>query len=328
MDAGPQDSSTPWLLLLHQVPPKPDYLRVKVRRRLQRVGAVAIKNSVYALPRSEQSLEDFQWILREIEELGGRGVICEASILDGLPPHEVEALFHTERDADFRDIAEEAVALQGEPEAAPRRAELQAGAARLARRLEEAMAIDFFGAPERSRAEHAVRTLQSLLRAEPAARLQEDAMAVRPSGRVWVTRQGVRVDRIASAWLIRRFIDCDAQFRFVVEREYVHQVDEQRFDMFEGEFSHEGDRCTFEVLIQRFGLEQSGLAPIAEIIHDLDLKDGKYGRAETSGVERTIAGIVANCPRDEDRIARGVTFLDDLLAAFRPDGQGANHPWL
>ncbi len=112
-------------------------------------------------------------------------------------------------------------------------------------------------------------------------RPQEDGK--RPlQGSVWVTRQGVHVDRIASAWLIRRFIDPEARFKFVPAKGYVPEPGELRFDMFEAEFTHEGDRCTFEVLLARAGLADPALAAIGEIVHDIDLKDAKFGREETA----------------------------------------------
>src|SRR6185312_6642 len=130
-------------------------------------------------------------------------------------------------------------------------------------------------------------------------------------GRVWVTREGVQVDRIASAWLIRRFIDAEARFRFVPGTGYKPQPGELRFDMFEGEFTHRGDRCTFEVLRGHAGLGDPALGAIAEIIHDIDLKDGKYGREETAGVRSLIAGITAASSNDEQRLERGMALLDD-----------------
>lgn len=317
-----------WLLLIHQIPPKPDYLRVKARRRLQRIGAVAVKNSVYVLPRGDQCLEDFQWVLREIVDVGGKGAICEASFVDGISTPDVEALFQAARDDDFREIADEAAALndsvKSDDSLVERRPETQATLARLTKRLDDTVAIDFFGAPGRAQAEQIVRALAARLRVQTPSLPQETpTVDEQPRGKTWVTRQGVRVDRIASAWLIRRFIDPDAVFRFVLEREHRPQAGELRFDMYEGEFTHEGDRCTFEVLCERFGLHQPGLAPLAEIIHDLDLKDGKYGRAEKAGVERMIAGLVAGHARDEDRLARGFAFLDDLHASFSAEQAGA-----
>ena len=141
-------------------------------------------------------------------------------------------------------------------------------------------------------------------------------------GRVWVTRRGVKVDRIASAWLVRRFVDPGARFRFV-DPEEPPRAGEIRFDMVGGDFTHQGDRCTFESLLARLAIHDPALAPIAEIVHDIDLKDGKYGRAEAAGVRSLIAGIAASSADDEQRLARGAALLDDLYSSFagRKDGQ-------
>ena len=135
-----------------------------------------------------------------------------------------------------------------------------------------------------------------------------------PKKQTWITRPDVHVDRIASAWLIKRFIDPKARFVFGDAREGAVS-----FDMFEGDYTHEGDRCTFETLLQRFGLEHDGaLRAIAEMVHDVDMKDGKFGRDETPGFERLIAGIVKRHARDEARIERGAELLNDLYESVQP----------
>ena len=131
-----------------------------------------------------------------------------------------------------------------------------------------------------------------------------------------MTRQGVQVDRIASAWLIRRFIDPGARFKFVAGKGYARLPGELRFDMFEGEFTHKGDRCTFEVLVAHAGLADAALAAIGEIIHDIDLKDGKYGREETAGVRSLISGIASAHNDDNQRLERGAVLLDNLYSSF------------
>jgi hypothetical protein len=140
--------------------------------------------------------------------------------------------------------------------------------------------------------------------------------------RIWVTREHVQVDRIASAWLIKRFIDRDARFKFVPSSGYRPEPGELRFDMFEGEFTHQGDRCTFEVLLAHTGLVDAALAAIGEIVHDIDLKDDAYGRAETAGVRSLISGIAAPGTGDEQRLARGAVLLDGLYDSFAIE-QGA-----
>jgi len=174
-----------WLLLIHQLPPKPDYLRVKVRRRLKRLGAVALKHTVYLLPNTEEALEDLQWLRQEIETDRGTAVIAAVHFVEGIADEEIAAMLAAERDP--------GVASSGD---------------------------------------------------------KPDQVV---AGRTWVTREGVHVDRIASAWLIRRFIDPQARFKFVPSRGYVPRKGEIRFDMADAEYTHVGDDCTFQTLVRRFG---------------------------------------------------------------------------
>ena len=135
-------------------------------------------------------------------------------------------------------------------------------------------------------------------------------------GKLWVTRAHVYVDRIACAWLIRRFIDRDARFQFVVDQRYEAAPEAIRFDMYEGEFTHEGDRCSFEVMLDRFGLDDAGFRTLAEIVHDIDLKDEKYGRPETIGIAAVLQGICRAETDDAIRLARGAELFDDLYLRF------------
>jgi hypothetical protein len=309
-----------WLLLIHQLPARPAYLRVKVWRRLQALGAAAVKNAVYALPEGERAREDFAWLLREIASGGGEAFVCEARMVDGLADREVRAMFDRARDADYGELARQARDLAGtlgEGPAAERRVEARAQLARLRARLAQVAAIDFFGAPGSQAAEGLLAALEDRLRedepAEPAAPA-DDPGPLR--GRTWVTRRGVHVDRIASAWLVRRFVDPEATFRFVPAKGYEPEPGELRFDMFGGEFTHEGDRCTFEVLLARAGPDDPALRAIAELVHDLDLKDGRFGRPEAAGLGALVEGLCAATGDDAERLARGGAILDDLHAYF------------
>ncbi len=313
-----------WLLLIHQIPPKPNYFRVKIWRRLQRLGAVAIKNSVYVLPKNDQTQEDFEWILREIVQGGGDASICEARFVEGLSDEQVEAIFYAARDADYAQIAEETRGLieslpVGKAIPEERRAQLAIDLARLKRRLSEVLGIDFLGAPGHEAAQTLLSELETRLHGlEQGAADGTTRFSIGDlSGRPWVTRKGIQVDRMACAWLIRRFIDPKARFKFVIAREYRHKPSEVRFDMFQAEFTHEGDRCSFEILIDRLRINDPGLRPIGEIVHDLDLKDSKFGRQEASGVGCLIAGIVMAHKDDETRLERGSAVFDDLYEYFR-----------
>ena len=313
---------------MHQLPPKPVGLRVKVWRRLQQQGAIAIKNSVYALPLSDAAREDFQWLAREIAENGGEATVCAAELVEGLTDAQVQALFNAARDAQYAELTTEARQLMT---AGARRRSDQAWpleVSKLRKRLEEIVAIDFLGAPGRMPAEALVVRLEELLAkrsTEPTGASSFPVKAV-PREAVWVTRLGIHVDRMASAWLIRRFIDPAARFRFVDPRNHRHEPGELRFDMFEAEFTHEGDLCTFEVLLSRFGLTSPALRAIGEMVHEVDLKDSKFARPETPGFERTIAGIALGHAQDEDRLARASALLDDLHTAFERQRRWAETP--
>ena len=315
-----------WLLMIHQLPPKPAYLRVKVWRRLQSLGAVAIKNSVYVMPKTDGTTEDFQWVAREIAKDGGEAAICAAGFIEGLSDEQVEALFHAARDADYRQLADEAKGLIG---SATRRSGKTRGGARsglqtdfnrLQKRLAAVTAIDFFNAPGRSVAEAAMLQLQSRLvppKTQPARSGQGTALDASDfKGRTWVTRKGIFVDRIACAWLIRRFIDPTAAFRFVAGKHHVPGSKEVRFDMFEGEFTHEGDRCSFEVFLDRFLPKDRALAEIGKIVHDLDLKDARFGSPEAAGLGSLLSGVASAYTSDEGRLAAGGALFDHLYAFF------------
>jgi hypothetical protein len=314
-----------WLLLIHQLPAKPAYLRVKVWRRLQALGVVAIKNAVYALPANEQTQEDFEWVLKEITEGGGEAMICEAQLINGVSDQEVRALFIAARDDDYEVIAKEASALAAalRPELnAKSQVEARTQLTRLKAKMAQVVAIDFFGANGRETVDGLLIGLETKLTEGTMAETSQSGAADRNAGlahlkdRTWVTRQGVHVDRIACAWLIRRFIDPGARFKFVSAKDYTPSLDELRFDMFEAEFTHEGDRCSFEVLLGHAGLTDPALQAIAEIVHDIDLKDGKFGRDEAGGIKALIAGVAMAHRRDEERLTRGGAIFDDLYENF------------
>ncbi len=241
-----------WLLFIHQLPPKPDYLRVKVRRRLRGIGAVAVKQTVYLLPNTSEALEDFHWLREEIESEGGNAMIAEAEFIEGLSDEEVEAMLESQL-GDAQD-----------PDAEPR-----TGADRVT------------------------------------------------PGQTWVTREGVYVDRIASAWLIRRFIDPAAKFKFVPARGYKRRLSELRFDMFEAEYTHVGGNCTFQTLARKFAVKDRAVTAIGEIVHDIDCKDESFGRPETPGIASLIRGIADAHQDDSARVERGSALLDDLYASFQ-----------
>jgi hypothetical protein len=188
---------------------------------------------------------------------------------------------------------------------------------RLRERFEQVVARDVCGARGRQPAAGALSLLEDLVQGVEEAGAGERRAPGPPHGATWVTRTGVMVDRIASAWLIRRFIDPEARFKFVNGRGYRARPDELRFDMAEAEFTHVQGRCTFEELIGRFQLRDSALRPIAEIVHDLDLEDDRYRRPEAAGVNRVIVGLAIAKQSDEARLGQGAALFESLYESFR-----------
>jgi hypothetical protein len=304
-----------WYLLIHQLPPRPLYLRAKIRQRLARVGAVALKNAVYALPFRDESLEDFQWIAQEAVAGGGEAYVCAAEFSDRETEEALVARFREERSADYSALGESIRSRRPKSPRSPGAEDASTDLSRARRRLSEIARIDFFEAPGRARAEKALADLQRRSTRGAPSR-QTGRTSGRLAGRTWVTRRGIQVDRIASAWLIRRFIDAAARFRFADAGEPPAE-NELRFDMVDGDFTHEGDACTFETLARRTGIRDPAVRALGEIVHDIDLKDGKFGRPEARGVEQVLAGILLSCPADEERLERGLALFDGLYESFR-----------
>jgi hypothetical protein len=310
-----------WILFMPTIPAKPASVRVRIWRRLQAIGAANLRGAVYVLPNREECVELFEWLARELTGLGGQASLCEGRFFDDTTDDDIERRFASARNADYEEVAKAAKALAGKLKAkrvpADRIAAITDQHAKLAQRLAEIVAIDFVDAPGRVPAETVVAALERALPRDgrPAVAPPLEPMP-RPSGATWVTRTGVHVDRIASVWLIRRFIDPQARFKFVPAKGYLPESGELRFDMFDAEFTHVGDRCTFEVLAERMRLDDPALGAIGEIIHDLDLRDGKFGRDETAGVRATIDGICTVARDDNQRIAAAAPMLEGLYSHF------------
>lgn len=320
-DKALQTARNWWVFAFH-LPSEAAYARVKVWRRLQNIGAAAFKNALYLLPATPDALEDLEWTLREVYQAGGGGVVFVASAVQGLSDADLTALFDAPREAEYRELADEVqrylATLEGR-RSRPTAADVAAQLVRYRHRLVGIEAIDFFQANGREHVHALLRALEPQV-IEPGTQAEETAMDTNPlatlSGRTWVTRANVQVDRMASAWLIKRSIDPTARFKFVTDRHYRPGPDEVRFDMYEAEYTHDAERCTFEVLLDLLERPDPALRRIAEIVHELDLRDHKYQWEETAGVKQLLGGLVANHPRDEDRLDRAGLFFDDLYQGF------------
>ncbi len=327
------NQSYEWILLIHQLPPQPTNLRVRIWRKLQKLGAAAVKNSVYVLPFNEKTHEDFQWLKQEIAAEGGEATVFRAGAVEGATDKEIIALFRKTRDEEYKQVAAELDGLTGAMREQKRGGHLSAGRIthyeteldKLHKELEQVVSADFFNASGQTSARSAYERCQKALRSAQSPRVKSEQAKASKSGTVnlasyqgrrWVTRRNLFIDRLAAIWLIKRFVDAKSRFFYVDEEETVEGA--IGFDMFGGEFTHDGEDCTFETMIKRFGLNDDvGLSAIAEIVHDIDLKDNKFNRSEAAGLGAVIRGLVESL-KDDRKLAQqcGPIFdgLYELLA--------------
>jgi hypothetical protein len=331
-----------WLVLVHHLPPRPTRLRVRVWRQLQKLGAVAVKNSVYVLPWSEKTLEDFTWLQQEIAAGGGEAVLFRANAVAGTTDSEIIATFRSDRDTAYvrlaADLLELVRRIRGGRSAgrlAPEEIEaIEREVDAMQNMMNDIDEIDFFKATGRARAAAAMKRAREQLRTAHGRRTESTGRdgAVPPGssradyqGRLWVTRPRPHIDRCASAWLIRRFIDRRPRFGFVAEGGKLRGG--IPYDMAGAAFGHQGEECTFETMVKQFGLGRDpALRAMAEIVHDIDLKDSKFGRAESTGVNAVLRGL-AEGVRDDHRLLReSEAVFDGLYAALagRPARGGKN----
>jgi hypothetical protein len=330
------EKSQQWILLIHQLPPRPTNLRVRIWRKLQKLGAILIKNSVYVLPANDKTHEDFQWLKQEIESAGGEAAVFRADSVEGATDREIIAAFRKARDEEFAELTASLEGLAGSIQEQSKGKHLSAGRLatheteleRLHAELERVIGNDFFEAKARMRAVSAYEGCQKSIRAAQtpvgtptASAGKRDQLALEDhQGRRWMTRRNIHIDRLASAWMIKQFIDKHPRFYFVAEGE---QVDNAiPFDMFGADFTHHGEDCTFETMLKRFGLtDVKGLRELAEIVHDIDLKDDKFQRLEAAGVKALIDGLSETFPDDRKRLQHANVIFDGLFKLLnKPSG--------
>ena len=306
-----------WLILIHQLPPQPSNLRVRVWRRLQQVGAVVLRNSLYVLPATDEAREDFTWVREEIVASGGEVSMFEATSIDGYTDAELVQQFRAARTADYQVIAADIRAAQAQPVSrggrnrTARDRELQ----RLRERLAAIVSRDHFGAPGRADAEHAFAELESIGGRANAAAVGPRLRREEFRNRTWLTRPRPGIDRMASAWLIKRFIAPDARFAFV-SRSASSPNGRVPFDMPDVEFGHHGAHCTFETLMQRFGITDAAVTSVSHVVHDLDLKERRYAMPESAAVSRIVEGLRAAYADDQQLLQRGMEVIDALYRSF------------
>ena len=323
--------SPPWLLCIHNIPPKPAYLRAKEAKRLASLGAVPVKNAVYILPDGEKQRDALLWLTKEIEEGGGRAYVCAASFDitgSGLDNAFIKSLFVDAREKEYRELFAQfqpmfAALEDALPSNEEVRSHVHEWTADLRRHVDAIIDIDFFGAPSREAVEGILSGTGRWLRAATA----EEGQRLDPAqyvGRTWVTRPGVHVDRIATAWLVRRFIDPEATFRF---DGCAVQADEVGFDMPGAEFTHEGSQCTFEVVVRRFFTPiEPALQALSDIVHDIDVNEEKPLRPESVGLAALLHGLCLRVADDHQRLKQGMELFEGMYEHFKRQSARKDNP--
>lgn len=293
-------------------------------RRLQQIGALGLKNSAYLLPENDETLEDTQWLCQEIKQEGGEVWLFRVELISGLTNESLVEAFCAIRNQDYSELLEVGKKLLQNLTEQTEMSQLLDSTIepdydqqwrKLNRHYQEVKRIDFFNASGQKDLEEIMNSIDNILHKKTKA-IANKPLLVDLKSRTWVTRRGIKIDRIACVWLIERFIDPQAKFRFVDLDTYSHQATEIRFDMFEGEFTHEGDQCTFEVLLNHIASNDLALKAVGEVIHDIDLKDGKYQRPEAIGILQVIEGILLRHKDDLKRLEEGKNIFESLYTRF------------
>lgn len=305
-DAQERNSTgdAPWLLLMFSLPANQASRRVEVWRKLKHYGVLSLPSSGYLLPNTAANHEHFEWLAAAIRKYKGQASVVKVNEIDDQPSTQLRQLFVEARSRDYEQLMRD---LKKKSSKRP-----SAELSRLRRRFQQIVAIDFFNSPLRSRVERLFNSTDGLGPGSPA-----NAVKIRKEylNRSWLTRPRPGIDRVSSAWLIRKFIDPNARFAFADDpRKFPNAVP---FDMFNaGGFGHRGDDCTFETLRKEFGIRDHKVAVIAQIIHDADLEDEMYGRAEGIGLDRVLIGWAHEGAADEELLRRGVEMIEGLYQSL------------
>lgn len=314
-----------WILFVHQLPPRGSNLRVRVWRRLQQIGAIVVRHAVYVLPDSPGAREDFEWLKAEIQGAGGQANVFAADSVDAWSDDALVAEFRRSRQETYAALARDIEkALRKNAARGARARRLGSSPQRFVdgfrQRLAAIERVDFFGSAGRDRV---VTLLEQLGERVSAGNLATAAKKTKTDGgprdtyrgRLWVTRPRPGVDRMGSAWLIKRFIDAAARFGFVPDRDAAPR-DAVPFDMFGVEFTHQGADCTFETLCKVFDINDAAIRRVANIVHDLDLKDGHFGTPEATAIGAVIEGLQLMHADDDTLLTQGMTLFEALYRAF------------
>ncbi len=317
-----------WLLFFYSVPSKPVNARIKIWRRLAKAGAVQLKGTVYILPYNEDHYEFLQWLASEVTSLKGDGTFIVAEKIETMTNSEIMDIFNKQRETDYQNIE------KGLEELERRISSIKKGTGsqsikklsgqfnKYLKEFEEIKKIDFFSSKAGNDLKKRIKNIEAEIKNVSGFAVLEQKVVIIPKriedyqGKTWVTRKKPFIDRIASAWLIKNFIDKNALFKFIDEKN-AQDIDKNAilFDIRDGDFTHQGDLCTFETLLKAFGLKNIALKKIAEIVHELDIKDEKYKNPESKGVEDILIGIRKTAKDDAEILEKGMTVFEMLYAS-------------
>jgi hypothetical protein len=300
MPVSTQRDHSPWLLLAFGLPAKNGSKRVEIWRKLKKFGALPLPSSGYLLPHTPANQEHFEWLAASIRKYRGHASVIQVQAIDGFPDEQIIQRFKEARSREYEQLIRDLRSKKG-----------SAQTSRIRRRFQETVAIDFFDSPLRSRVEGL------LLRAEAG----EDGVGKTGTrktkknkeflNRKWLTRPRPGIDRVSSAWLIQKFIDASAQFIF--DSDETKHPDAVPFDMFHGGgFGHRDDDCTFETLTKEFRIIDPKVIAIAQVIHDADLSDEKFGRIDGIGLDHVLIGWAQMGISDEELLRRGMELIEGL----------------
>ena len=305
-----------WIVFSYSLPTKSSSSpRVALWRRLQRVGAITPKAGVYVLPERDECVEAFQWLAQEVQQAKGEAVVMRVDRFEGLSDLRLIDLFHDSCREKYLGLeseaseVEKALLAQGKRS----RSELLDRLQRVQKRYAEVARVDFFESAEGARMFAKLRTVEQDLRVRISGAPKVASVSLAEyKNRRWVTRPRPHVDRLACAWLIRRFIDRDAVIRYAAQPE----PGEVSFDMREASFGHSGNLCTFETMLAAFNLKEPALLVVAEIVHEIDIRDGRYVRPETGGIDVILKGWLLQGLPDNELEWRGMDLFEALYTAF------------
>lgn len=310
-----------WLVFSYSLPTtRRSSPRVALWRRLRRIGALPARARAYVLPATDEARESFHWLAQEVERAGGEALVMRIQRFEGLPDAELVTMFRAARTKDYQEVERQAVRLERTLRRIGRRGPDARRVAedrleKLRRQYAEIARIDFFDTRAAARVRDRLQAIERRL-AQGIGETTPPRIPARKisdyRGKRWVTRPRPYVDHLACAWLIRRFIYPRAKIRYAS----APGPNEIPFDMETGEFSHQGNLCTFEVMLRAFGMKDPALEHLAEIVHAIDLHDGRYVRTEAMGIDTILRGWVNSGLSDTEIETRGIAVFDGLYRHF------------